>query len=119
MPAANQKEQIARWFHKHILSDPRAHALLMEAVPGDDRWINVVHRQHIPGYFKDPTKMHLFRHGLRQLARPIWDVRDAAEDHQRKSQLGCDAQPATLTEKNTEEHDDASTVCNDHHSHCE
>ena len=78
MPSANRQEQINRWFNRRILGDPKAHALLMEAVHGDNRWINSVHRQHIPHYFKDAARWRLFKHALRKLAQPIWAARNAA-----------------------------------------
>ena len=108
MPSANRQEQINRWFHKHILSNQKAHKLLMEAVPGDDRWIKAVHKQNVPKYFKDPAKWRLFKHGLRKLALPIWEARDAANSQRTDGKEENRAKEEDTTA--AQEEDDTSTV---------
>jgi len=108
MPSANRSAQIARWFHKHILGNPDAHKLLMEAVPGDDRWIHAAHKQNVPKYFKDPAKWRLFKHGLCKLALPIWEARDAA--HKQKTGAPQEEDDPQPTEETLSGEDDTSTI---------
>ena len=108
MPSANRQEQINRWFHKHILGNYKAHKLLMEAVPGDDCWIKAVHKQNVPKYFKDPAKWRLFKHGLRKLALPIWEARDAA--HKERTEAPQEEDNPHPQQETPREEDDTSTI---------
>ena len=69
MPVPTKLERRRTWFEKHVWEHPTRRKLLIESVPGDDRWLTAVPLNMFPKDSRYGAKNHSFRCELRKIAR--------------------------------------------------
>ena len=66
-----RSEKIEQWFWKNIWNDPTTKALLMESVPGDNRWLDRIAVRGYPSWAREGKKRTDFRYRIRKIGRKI------------------------------------------------
>lgn len=69
----SREVQMERWVQTRICYHPQRYAWLMEAVPGDERWIDDVQQREYPHWAKRGQAKRRFRHAAKTFAIAIWD----------------------------------------------
>ena len=105
--------QHQQWFKKYIMDHPHRHALLLEAVPGDDRWLNAVPYRDLPKRCRSGPALRRFKHAVRRIA---FNYLDAAHPH--KPNENNDADPASGGAVASASTDEETTPPIVHHSPC-
>ena len=66
--------QYCRWFASHILDVPERRALLLDAYPGDDRWLAAVPNRSFPKRCRTGIEHRRFKCDIRKVAFKYLDM---------------------------------------------
>ena len=65
---SSRAAQHLRWLTTHVIHHAKRCALLLDAMPGDDRWFDAVPNRFFPTRCRTGVERRQFKHAMRKLA---------------------------------------------------